>query len=124
MKHILLVGHGEGCIGMKQSVEMILGEQHHLTAISLGVAEGPTDYLEKIENYLEKATANSTEVLILTDVYGGTPNNISVLASKKYSSVSVISGFHLGLILTACTGTDLSVSELLAETTPMIQQIV
>lgn len=125
MRKIILVGHGDGCTGMKKSVEMILGKQDHLVAIDLKESEGLEDYLKKLQTSINKYENDGyDDLLLLADIKGGTPGNVATLISKKKDHVQVVVGYHLAMILTACTNDKISSQDLLKETNQMIQEII
>ncbi|EOI57174.1 PTS sugar transporter subunit IIA [Enterococcus gilvus] len=125
MRSVILVGHGDGCLGMKQSAESILGEQSNLTAISLGMSEGMESYVSRLEKTIsEQEQFGFNEWLILSDIKGGTPSNVATLVAKNSSIIHVVSGYHLAMILTACTNETILPDDLIQETTQMIQKII
>ncbi|MFY9282823.1 MAG: PTS sugar transporter subunit IIA [Miniphocaeibacter sp.] len=124
MRYILLVGHGNGCTGLKESTEMILGEQENLMAIPLFSNESPQDYMLRIKDAIKKAKENDfDEILILADLKGGTPCNISTIIVKEDSNLNLIAGYHLGMIIMACTSGDLSTDELIVNSNKLIEKI-
>ncbi|GEN91915.1 PTS sugar transporter subunit IIA [Tetragenococcus koreensis] len=125
MRKIILVGHGDGCIGMKKSAEMILGKQDHLAAIALKESEGLNDYLEKVRTTVDEYMKDGYDgLLLLADIKGGTPGNVATLVGKQKDQVQVIVGYHLAMILTACTNDKINSQELLEETNQMIQKVI
>lgn len=125
MRKIVLLGHGEGCIGMKISTEMILVEQEHLAAIDLKESEGLNDYLEKVQAGIYMYEKEGyTEILLLADIKGGTPGNVATLLGKQGNNIRVITGYHLAMILTACTNSEIDSDCLIEETNLMIQKVI
>lgn len=124
MRAIILVGHGAGCIGMKQSAEMILGKQESLFAVSLQPEESITDYIKKLENFCQGLNKNYTEILFLADIKGGTPAKAAAVVSKQQQLINsqLIMGYHLALILSSCLEVQKNASDLIDETMPMIQK--
>lgn len=125
MRKIILVGHGDGCTGMKKSAEMILGKQDHLVAIDLKESEGLDDFLKKVQvSVKEYENEGYDDLLLLADIKGGTPGNVATLISKQKDHVQVIVGYHLAMILTACANDKISSQNLLKETNQMIQEVI
>ncbi|GGP07775.1 PTS sugar transporter subunit IIA [Oceanobacillus neutriphilus] len=125
MRQIILAGHGDGCLGMKQSTEMILGEQTHLYAVSLSSSESAQDYHKRLHSLIDKSRKNGNDELwILTDIKGGTPGNVATLIGKKEKNITVISGYHLAMIITACTDSHITANNLIEETNKMIKKII
>ena len=94
---LLIVSHGEFCNGILDSYKMIAGENKNIVAVSLTDA-GIQDFVERLTDQLAKFA--SDEVLILTDIKGGTPYNE---AYKYYLSnekrVRVVAGMNLPMVI-------------------------
>ena len=90
-------GLGEALIG---AMEMILGAQPRVGALSLQLA----DRLEDATARLQAALAAADEgdgVLVLTDMLGGTPSNICLSLLGGPRPVEVVSGASLPMLLKA-----------------------
>lgn len=94
---LLIVSRGEFCNGILDSYQMIAGENKNIVAVSLTDA-GIQDFVERLTDQLAKFA--SDEVLILTDIKGGTPYNE---AYKYYLSnekrVRVVAGMNLPMVI-------------------------
>lgn len=101
MVGIILASHGEFAKGILQSGSMIFGEQENVKAVTLMPSEGPDDIRKKIE----KAVAtfgNEGEVLILADLWGGTPfNQANSLVEKHKDKWAIVSGLNLPMLIEA-----------------------
>lgn len=124
MRAIVLVGHGAGCTGMQQSAEMVLGKQENLFAVPLQPEENSTDYIEKLTAFCQQLNEDYTQILFLADIKGGTPAKAAALVSKQQqlNGSQLIMGYHLALILSSCLDVQKNASDLIFETTPMIQE--
>ncbi len=74
MTGILIATHGNFAPGVLQSASMIFGEQPDVAAVSLLPSEGPEDIRRKMEEAVKTFSAPE-QVLILVDLWGGTPFN-------------------------------------------------
>ena len=101
MVGIILASHGEFAKGILQSGSMIFGEQENVKAVTLMPSEGPDDIRKKIE----KAVAtfgNEGKVLILADLWGGTPfNQANSLVEKHKDKWAIVSGLNLPMLIEA-----------------------
>lgn len=99
MVGIIVTGHGNFASGILSSLKVIAGEQEKL----LGVDFTVDDSTESLEIKLQEAIENLSceEVLVLSDLAGGSPFKVSVMLSQKLSNnnIRVISGTNLGMIL-------------------------
>ncbi|MCX7957490.1 MAG: PTS sugar transporter subunit IIA [Deltaproteobacteria bacterium] len=98
---ILIASHGRLGEEMVRTAEFIYGEIPRLKAANLGANEPPAAHREKIKLMIEQLDEGDG-VLILTDIFGGTPFNIAItfLNSKK---VEVVAGFTLAMVLKLAT---------------------
>ncbi|NFG41443.1 PTS sugar transporter subunit IIA [Clostridium botulinum] len=98
---LIIVGHGFFSEGILSSVKLIAGEQQDVIGVNFEYGQG-TDILKgNIENAIDNL--NTDEVLILADLAGGSPFNVSVIISEKRKdkNIKVISGMNLPMVLEA-----------------------
>jgi PTS system mannose-specific IIA component len=96
---IVLVTHGSLGEALVHSMNIILGEQEQVEALSLMVEDDIGDANKRLRGAVEKADSGDG-VLILTDMLGGTPSNLS-LALLGQPGIEVISGVNLPMLLKA-----------------------
>ena len=113
MYKILLVTHGELGKGLKNTLGMFTSELDHVHYVSLdesGVENFRTALIDKMEEiYVE-----GEEVLVLADLFGGTPFNTATVELKaKYVGVEIIAGVNLPILLEAALMKDMEVSDIL-----------
>lgn len=94
---LVLVTHGRLAEEFKAALEHVVGPQEQVETISIG----PDDDMEQRRQDILAAVdaANSGKgVVLLTDMFGGTPSNlaISVMDSK---SVEVVAGVNLPMLI-------------------------
>ncbi len=89
--------HGRLAIELLNAAEMIVGEIHHLTAVSLGWHDDVDMTTGMIEKALERVKCPDG-VLILTDMFGGTPTNISSTFLDQ-DKVEVVTGVNLPMVI-------------------------
>jgi PTS system mannose-specific IIA component len=100
MVGVVLATHGalgEALIG---AMEMIVGAQPRVAALSLQI----TDRLEDATARLQATVAGVDEgdgVLVLTDMLGGTPSNLCLALLGGGRPVEVVSGANLPMLLKA-----------------------
>ncbi len=114
MRAFVVVTHGELAKGIKMSVEMIAGVNENLYTAELMPSEGPADLEKKLDNIAE-ATQDADEIIIFTDLMGGSPGNTSFMKFLNDSRVEIITGVNFPLLLTALLTPDMSVEELITE---------
>src|SRR3546814_872713 len=90
---LVLVTHGRLAAEFVVAMEHVVGPQQRIEAICIG----PEDDMEARRNDIAEAIAKVDEgagVIILTDLFGGTPSNLAISLMKS-ESIEVITGVHL-----------------------------
>lgn len=102
MVGVIVVTHcrlGEELIAAAQ---LVVGEElKQFQSVSIDPQEGSEEIREKIIAAIRKVDGGEG-VLILTDMYGGTPSNIS-LSFLKEKKIEVITGVNLPMLLKLAT---------------------
>lgn len=94
---IVLVTHGQLAHEFRMAVEHIVGPQENMEAIAIG----PDDDAERRrEDILDAVAAvnNGSGVIILTDMFGGTPSNLAISVMEA-GRVEVIAGVNLPMLI-------------------------
>lgn len=95
---IIIAAHGNLAKELLNSAEMIIGKQTHIDTISFLYGENTEDlkrkYIKCIENY-----NNSSEILILVDLYGGSPYNAAFQIAMDIPKVEIIAGVSLPMLI-------------------------
>ncbi len=84
------------------AAELVVGEElKQFLPVSIDPKEGSDEIREKIVTAIRKVDGGQG-VLILTDMYGGTPSNIS-LSFLEEKKIEVITGVNLPMLLKLAT---------------------
>lgn len=97
MTGIVVVTHGQLARELVSAAEMIIGEIPNVTAVSIGWHESPDDALREIEDAIKRADSGKGTV-VLTDMFGGTPSNLSLTFLEK-DRVEVVTGVNLPMLI-------------------------
>lgn len=94
---LVLVTHGHLAEEFVAALEHVVGPQTHIETVCIG----PDDDMEKrrkdiLEN-VEKVNVGSG-VVLLTDMFGGTPSNLAISVMDKVN-VEVIAGVNLPMLI-------------------------
>ncbi|MCL1949565.1 MAG: mannose/fructose/sorbose PTS transporter subunit IIA [Turicibacter sp.] len=104
MVGILIASHGEFAEGILQSGAMIFGEQQNVKAVTLMPSEGPSDLRAKMEAAI-LSFEDQEQVLILVDLWGGTPfNQANGLLEGREDKWAIVSGLNLPMLIEAYAG--------------------
>lgn len=97
MVGILVVTHCGIADEMLLAVEQIVGEVEAVESISIDITEPPEVIRERIKRGI-KNVDRGRGVLVLTDMFGGTPSNVSLSFLEK-GRVEVVTGVNLPMLL-------------------------
>lgn len=97
---IVILTHGMFGEELLHAAEMIIGRQDKVEVISIQYGVSMNDASLKLEDILKKYKSECC--LVFTDMFGGTPSNISMAYLNK-NTVEVISGVNLPMLLKAFT---------------------
>jgi PTS system mannose-specific IIA component len=93
----LVVSHGHLAQELLAAAEMIVGEISHIQAVSIGWHDDVNDARSEIERRIADL-GSETGILILTDMFGGTPSNIA-FSFHEPGKVDVVTGANLPMII-------------------------
>ncbi len=99
MVGIILVTHGKFSQEILKSAELILGKQENV--VTLGLNHG--DSIEQLKDDVRKAIdklEKGAGVLVLTDLFGGSPTNVTA-ASMKEKNFECLTGLNMPMLIEA-----------------------
>jgi len=95
---VVVVTHGQLASELLNAAEMIVGDLPGFSAVSIGWHDDVDAAREAIERAIDKARASSAGVLLLTDMFGGTPSNLG-LTFLEAGRVEVVTGVNLPMLI-------------------------
>tara|TARA_B100000886_G_C20245798_1_gene416567 strand:+ start:33 stop:440 length:408 start_codon:yes stop_codon:yes gene_type:complete len=94
---IVIVSHERISKELLVALEHIVGKQEHIEAISIFPGDNVEKRRKEILNATEKVNSGNG-VVILTDMFGGTPSNLAIsLMDNK--DIEVIAGVNLPMLI-------------------------
>ncbi len=94
---VVVVTHGQLANELVNAAEMIVGDLPQFTAVSIGWHDEANDARVDIAEAIERVQGDGG-VLILTDMFGGTPSNLG-LTFLEANRVEVITGVNLPMLI-------------------------
>ncbi|MDR7102777.1 PTS sugar transporter subunit IIA [Croceicoccus sp. BE223] len=94
---LILVTHGNLAEEFVRAMEHVVGPQDKVVPICIG----PSDDMEQRRNDIREAIAAADSgkgVIILTDLFGGTPSNLAI-SLLQAGKVEVIAGINLPMLI-------------------------
>jgi PTS system mannose-specific IIA component len=94
---IVLVTHGRLAVEFRAALEHVVGPQDQIEAVTIG----PDDDVERRRRDIIEAVRqvdSGDGVVILTDMFGGTPSNLSISVMNQ-PRVEVLAGINLPMLV-------------------------
>lgn len=122
MLKIFLSSHGHMASGIKSSLDILIGNTDKITVFDAYVDE--KNVQDVLDNFY-KTVSEDDEVLLLSDLYGGSVNQVMFTYLNR-PNTRLVSGVNLALVLELAIKETISDSELeeLVETSRMMMKIV
>lgn len=110
---IILVTHGNFGESLLRAAVTIMGEEEGCLALEVDISRPMHEIIEELQKKVREMDTGSG-VLILTDMFGGTPTNIS-LSLLSLGGIEVITGVNLPMVLKALSGRNKKLQDLAQE---------
>ena len=114
---MILASHGKLAEGMKDTLEMIVGKHENIYAFAAYSDGSETKFLEDIQALINEN--QDEQIVIATDVLGGSVNNEMIQLLNRYPQVYLISGMNLPVIITLATAVCPLTTEMIEEAISM-----
>jgi PTS system mannose-specific IIA component len=99
----VIVTHGHLAGELLAAAEMIIGPISHIAAVSIGWHDDVDAAREEVQRAISRVSQKKG-VLLLTDMFGGTPTNIASMFLEE-GSVEVITGVNLPMVIKLASST-------------------
>ncbi|MBN2409576.1 MAG: PTS sugar transporter subunit IIA [Candidatus Aminicenantes bacterium] len=93
----IIVSHGRLAEELLNALTIILGEAPNIEAISIGWYDDVEDSKKKINQSLKRVDQKNG-IVIFTDMFGGTPSNLS-FSFLRDDQVEIITGVNLPMLI-------------------------
>jgi PTS system mannose-specific IIA component len=93
----VIVTHGNLASELVSAAETIVGDIRHITAVSIGWHDDVDIAREEISRAIDRVNQGAG-VLVLTDMFGGTPTNIACTFLGS-APIEVVTGVNLPMVI-------------------------
>ena len=93
----VIVTHGHLAGELLAAAEMIIGPIAHITAVSIGWHDDVDAARDEVQRAITRVSQGAG-VLLLTDMFGGTPTNIASMFLEE-GAVEVVTGVNLPMVI-------------------------
>ncbi|MBV6496790.1 MAG: PTS sugar transporter subunit IIA [Acidobacteria bacterium ACB1] len=97
----VIVSHGQVANELLAATEAVVGDVGNVAAVSIGWHDDVEAAKAEIERAIEKVS-QGVGVILLTDMFGGTPTNISAMFLRE-GEIEIISGVNLPMVIKVAT---------------------
>ena len=110
---LMIITHGNLALELRSAMEHMIGDQNDIEIFSIT----PEDDIDIQKNNIEKKLKELNQgkgVIILTDVFGGTPSNLA-LNFLEPGVIEIMSGVNLPMLIKICQLRDKNILEVIQE---------
>lgn len=102
MYGVIVATHGNYASGLKSTVNLVCGEMENLRTIDYVAEISVTDLENKYDEAMAELKAYD-KIIILTDIFGGTPFNRAAMKYAGKDNVKILAGVNFTLAYSALT---------------------
>lgn len=107
----VIVSHGQVAGELLAAAETVVGTLSHITAVSIGWHDDVEMAKDEVSRAINRVSEGAG-VLLLTDMFGGTPTNISAMFIKE-REVEIVTGVNLPMVIKLASQTrEMTLTEL------------
>jgi mannose PTS system EIIA component len=103
---MVLVAHGHLASEFRAALEHVVGPQKQIVSISIGPEDDMEQRRKEIIEAVKKVDAGDG-VVVLTDMFGGTPSNLAISVMNG-GNVEVVAGINLPMLIKLASVRDAS----------------
>ncbi len=93
----VIVSHGQVANELLAAAETVVGELPHISAVSIGWHDDVELAKAEVARAIKKVSQGKG-VLLLTDMFGGTPTNISAMFLEE-NDIEIVTGVNLPMVI-------------------------
>lgn len=93
----IIVSHGRLANELLAAAEAVVGELNHIAAVSIGWHDDVELAKNEISRAIKKVSSGNG-ILLLTDMFGGTPTNVSAMFLKE-NEIEIVTGVNLPMVV-------------------------
>lgn len=95
---LIVTGHGHFASGLTSSLKLIAGEPKNYAAVDFEGTDSTEDLAKKLTDAMD-SLKECEEIIVLSDLAGGSPFKTAVEIGYPRQNVEVIAGTNLGMLV-------------------------
>lgn len=108
---VIVVTHSDYGSALLRAAEFILGTVQDCASIQVDSRQEVDETVNRLQEAISRLDCGMG-VLILTDMFGGTPTNISLGLMNKNDNIDVLTGVNLPMLLRVLSNRDIPLAEI------------
>ena len=110
---LVIVAHGGLAEELLKAAEHVVGSLERAEAIGFGPRDDLAERRGAIEEAVQRVDAGDG-VIILTDLFGGTPSNLAIATRARFPNVDVVTGANLPMMMKLAKSRNMTRAEAVA----------
>ncbi|MCD6604957.1 PTS sugar transporter subunit IIA [Klebsiella variicola] len=104
MREMYIATHGRYAEGIVSALNLLIGDDHGITPVCAycGEIESTAELAIRLDAIARQAAGRGNELVLFTDMPGGSVNNTAIQMMVKYPHAHVISGASLIMLMEFC----------------------
>lgn len=109
---IIVASHGEFAKAAVETLEMIAGKQDNIKSVTLPENMSLEQFESKLLNVYGELAKDYSDIVILCDIYGGTPFNVLNKMKLNGYKFKGFTGFNLPILIDLSFAKDVDIEEI------------
>ena len=102
---VIVATHGDFGNGLLSTLQMVMGTTEGILSVPLASEDSMETFQTKLETALQKVDPKGEGTLVLVDMLGGTPFNVSLQMTQK-RKIHVVTGVSLPMLIKVASHRD------------------
>ena len=117
MREMYIATHGRYAEGIVSALNLLIGDDHGVTPVCAycGEIESTAELAIRFDAIARQAAGRGNELVLFTDMPGGSVNNTAVQMMVKYPHAHVISGASLIMLMEFCMSEHVAIAQRLQD---------
>lgn len=96
---VVVAAHGDLAEALVATAKLVVPNSGHIVAVGIASKDDSASYEKRLQAAITSAQSDQG-VLVLTDMFGGTPSNVS-LTLHTFGKVEILTGANLPMVIKA-----------------------
>ena len=99
--YVVIASHGEYAAGIVSALKLLVDTNIKATALCAycGDINNTVDIMDKLRSYATESLADNTDLVVFTDIFGGSVTNSAAMVMADYAHMHVVAGVTLAMMM-------------------------